>query len=1060
MKNKPKGGGLFIVDNSEKWNVRRYLGEWCEYADTMDIASGYFEIGSLLSLDTQWQKLKNIRVLMGNEVTWRTQRAFDVALNNIKSGLNQSIESEKEENDFLAGVPAIVDALQNKKIICKVFREKKFHAKTFITHGKSDVVGSTALVGSSNFTKPGLEQNVELNVQIKPHAEVELLQQWFEKYWIKSEEISSEILKVIKKHTREYSPFEVYAKSLHELFKGRERTSDNWEQKVSKVYKFLSIYQREAYYNLLKIAERYNGAFLCDGVGLGKTFVGMMLLERLISYERQRVVLLVPKGARTPVWEQEIKTYLPNFINNPFISFRIYNHTDLLRGESKSAERDFKAEFELIKNDADVFIIDEGHHFRTHTSSRYKKLFDVIGGNKKVFLLTATPINNDIDDFRREIELFTLRNEKHFDTAPLNIHNLRGYFSVLKKQLRKNLNIKDPLIEPGYTSEETREILSSDKLFSEIVVQRSRSYVKKSVEQEIEKGGQRRAVIFPERSEPQVAKYSLEKIYGTILNDVELIFDKRKPLLKLGAYSPFNPRYFLGDPSKLEFDVLGRQQVVALVRVLLLKQFESSAQAFKHSCENLLIKLLSFVDFHDYEKGQIWRDNNTKIVKNIIQNHPLDEDDELEEDIVPDELKNHWKEHFEEAKKYGFSKKDFKIDLMIQDVLEDLEYLKSLLNKLYKIDPSKDDKVNQLINLLKKDNDLKKYKVLIFSQFRATTIHIKERLDLAGIKNIEQIDSKTTENRYDVIKRFSPYYNKTSSQEILSKGQKETRILISTDILAEGLNLQDATLLINYDLHWNPVRLMQRIGRIDRRLNYQTEIELVKDHPEFEITRGKVRFWNFLPPKELNQLLSLYKKITDKTLLISETFGIEGKKLLTPKDHYNAINEFNASYEGTTTKIEEMDLEYQKLLTDNPGLENKLEEYPLRVFSGKKNNNDKMQALFFCYKLPTEISIKKTENEKSIKEWTVDNGRIRWYLYNLNKNALVENTSPPEIYKLIKSEIETVRHTVIDNKLLKAARKEVEKHILNTYFKQAQVPLQFKNGEIIKPKLISWIELN
>ncbi|MDP7196594.1 MAG: hypothetical protein QF864_10445, partial [SAR202 cluster bacterium] len=143
-KNKSRDGGLFIVDNSEKWNVRRYLGEWCDYAETMDVASGYFEIGSLLSLDGQWQKLKNIRILMGNEVTWRTQRAFDVALNNIRGGLNESIENEKEENDFLDGVPSIVDALQNKKIICKVYREKKFHAKTFITHGKSDVVGSTA----------------------------------------------------------------------------------------------------------------------------------------------------------------------------------------------------------------------------------------------------------------------------------------------------------------------------------------------------------------------------------------------------------------------------------------------------------------------------------------------------------------------------------------------------------------------------------------------------------------------------------------------------------------------------------------------------------------------------------------------------------------------------------------------------------------------------------------------------------------------------------------------------------------------------------------------------
>ena len=146
---------------------------------------------------------------------------------------------------------------------------------------------------------------------------------------------------------------------------------------------------------------------------------------------------------------------------------------------------------------------------------------------------------------------------------------------------------------------------------------------------------------------------------------------------------------------------------------------------------------------------------------------------------------------------------------------------------------------------------------------------------------------------------------------------KEIRILISTDVLSEGLNLQDATRMINYDIHWNPVRLMQRIGRVDRRMNPEVEEAPCERSPRGRRRRaGKVSFWNFLPPDELNAILSLYTRVTQKTLLISKTLGIEGKKLLTPEDDYEALKEFNHAYEGTKTAVEDMHLEYQALLQD------------------------------------------------------------------------------------------------------------------------------------------------
>lgn len=172
-----QGGDLFVVDNSDSdRKVLQYLREWTEIARSFDIAAGYFEIGSLLALDGAWQTLDKLRILLGNEVSERTRDALLQGMEDVRNRLDQSIEREKESNDFLSGVPAVVDALRGQQIEYRVYTRDKFHAKAFITHAKHAVVGSTALIGSSNFTVPGLTQNVELSIQIR--REVEELQEW------------------------------------------------------------------------------------------------------------------------------------------------------------------------------------------------------------------------------------------------------------------------------------------------------------------------------------------------------------------------------------------------------------------------------------------------------------------------------------------------------------------------------------------------------------------------------------------------------------------------------------------------------------------------------------------------------------------------------------------------------------------------------------------------------------------------------------------------------------------------------------------------------------------
>jgi phosphatidylserine/phosphatidylglycerophosphate/cardiolipin synthase-like enzyme len=217
MSSNPRGSGsdLFIVDNSDTdWKVVKYLHQWAEIAHQIDIATGYFEIGALLALDGQWQKLNKIRLLMGDEVSLRTKQAFEAGLANITRRLDTSLEIAKTEDDFLSGVPAIVEAIKTGQIEARVYRQRKFHAKAYITYPKLDVIGSAALVGSSNFTYPGLHQNVELNINLRQPTDVRLLQEWYELHWAEAEDVTPDILRTIERHTREYAPFEVYARAM------------------------------------------------------------------------------------------------------------------------------------------------------------------------------------------------------------------------------------------------------------------------------------------------------------------------------------------------------------------------------------------------------------------------------------------------------------------------------------------------------------------------------------------------------------------------------------------------------------------------------------------------------------------------------------------------------------------------------------------------------------------------------------------------------------------------------------------------------------------------------
>ncbi len=432
----------------------------------------------------------------------------------------------------------------------------------------------------------------------------------------------------------------------------------------------------------MNIARQHTGAFLCDGVGLGKTYVGLMLIERLVLHERKRVVLFAPKSVKDSVWVPELKRHLPHIGgvdgSADFSNLSVFSHTDLTRA------LEYPERFQRIAELADAVVIDEAHHFRNvgkrgdpedpFQRSRYYRLYDTIGDgrHKSLFMLTATPINNSLNDFRHMVELFSRGDDAYFSRT-LGVTSLSGRLNSITKTLKRGL---DENVSEAEVSEEAAQLLSGDELFRGLVVQRSRAYARAS---QIQETGD--AAVFPTREDPKVANYSIHKSYGKLLGLVDKAFQKQKPLFALPMYYPL--AYYRGPDTSIDRLEWNRQaQVVSLIRTNFLKRFESSVYAFELSCDRLLRKLLAFVqvnndtsaEAHRFER---WLDQHQEMLAHarIRQLTLFGEDadlDEENEDIVPPEL-------LQKAER--LNRDDYDVTEILAETYLDLDQIATLLDE-------------------------------------------------------------------------------------------------------------------------------------------------------------------------------------------------------------------------------------------------------------------------------------------------------------------------------------------------------------------------------------------
>ncbi|GAA1645845.1 helicase-related protein [Microbacterium flavum] len=1015
-----------IVDNSdEHWKALDYVREWCQISESIDIATGHFELGAFLALDGEWQKVDKIRLLIGGETSRQTADA-------IAAALDRSIEVERADGDpLLTGAPAVVQAIRDGKIEIRTYREKKFHAKAYITHGRLSVVGSAALVGSSNFTKPGLTQNVELNVRFGG-VEVRELQTWYDQHWEDSIPVEAELLKVLDHNVREFTPFEVWMKSLQTLTQSVDTPDREWETSESKIYPTLAPYQQEAFHGLLSMAQAWKGGFLTDGVGLGKTFVGLMLTEYYAVRKHQNVLILATKTAEDAVWRKELQERLPS-LDGEFTNVRIMAHTDFQRKDA--AER-----VERLKDRVDVVIIDEAHNFRNHgpTDSRWWKVQELCEG-KTVFLLTATPINNSLLDFAHQTELFTGMQEGYF--ASLGISGLTAYLSGVERAFFR-ARFEAAISGAPVDLTDFDDLLRQDKLLQAIVWQNTRKYAKES-----SKAAGGPDVLFPEQQRPEVVSYSLSGHYGRLMDEIESAFQRSAPLFALPMYYPLA---FSRDPDVDTRAQNRQQQVVALIRTIFLKRFESSIAAFAGSCLDLTTKVLDWLSMNSAgdeaaeERLQTWMGTYGDLRKRVHdQFRPTREFADIVDvsDLTAEEL---------DELELALDPAEYKLDEMRNSAFDDLDQLRIFL-ELSLVAEGGDDKYDHLRTLIDPAQPLgaepvfdplfREQKVLIFTEFADTARYLHERLVADGIADVDRLDGSRTADRVAMIERFAPVYNRVSPADRAK--QAPLRVLITTDVLAEGVNLQDGTLLVNYDLHWNPVRLIQRIGRVDRRRSQVQEDEITGRVEARVNERKEIRIRNFLPPDDIERLLALHGRVEGKILLISKTLGIPGGKLLHADDMLDdvkVLQAFKDEYEGELSPLEQLRLEYQELIAADPGLADRIEALPRGIGTGKSCSE---KGVFACREVPTHV---KTEDGPGY--WTLDRPQVVWVLDRDGE----QTEGVTEIADLIRSDatIALVGPTAAVAQALRAAEREQAKR----YRKDVQLPL-----DAPAPRTVAWMEL-
>lgn len=700
----------------------------------------------------------------------------------------------------------------------------------------------------------------------KEHTEG--LLQSFENIWNSKEElqdVTNLVVENLQLMHKENPPEFIYFVTLYNIFYEYldEMTDDRLVKektgiKNTLIWNKLYQFQKDGVLGAIEKIENYNGCIIADSVGLGKTFSGLAVIK-YYELRNHRVLVLCPKKLRDN-WQVYTMNDKRNIFVDDRFSYDVLNHTDLSR------ESGFSGDINLATinwENYDLVVIDESHNFRNNPpvkdrKTRYQKLMqDIIksGVQTKVLMLSATPVNNRMNDIKNQIAFITEEND-----LALKNEGIKSIDSTLKSA-QTVFNQWSTLPESKRTTDSFVEMMNMDyfRILDTLTIARSRKHIEKYYD--INEIGE-----FPERLKP-INKYSQIDDAGIFSNITDL--NNTINRLNLSVYSPLKYVYRHRLPEyeeKYDMIVKGGQSVfrqidresslIHLMRVNILKRLESSIHSFKITIENQLTRVNNLIEAIDNHE------------ENIISEHS--EEDISILDIDPDDTA------FEDLLVGN------KIKVLLQDTdtikwRQELEYdkyiLEELISKAKQVRPQNDSKLTNLKDLmiekLKKPINKDNKKIIIFTTYADTAHYLYDNLayhaNELGIKSALVTGGSTNKTTFEVPREYKEQMSLRDINTILTlfspkskDGKKvypnmkeEIDLIIATDCISEGQNLQDCDFLVNYDIHWNPVRIIQRFGRIDRIGSQNDRIQLV----------------NFWPTENLDEYINLEQRVKGRMVL-------------------------------------------------------------------------------------------------------------------------------------------------------------------------------------------------
>lgn len=957
-----------FITNNEKSDLKKRLIELIQKSEELKFLVGFFYFSGIREL---YQGLKEnpntaIKVLVGLNVDYSNFGLIEFSENeqlsdeektykffeSIKKSLNTEDFDTKE---FYEQVRFFVELIQKDKLIIRK-THKPNHAKLYLFKLEQNQVGRKNLfiTGSSNLTKAGLSTQEEFNVEIGDYGFGDA-EKYFDNIWgeavkiTEDDDIKKKLVEIVEKDTlvKEISPFEAFClvlKTFIDSFDKKEigeSLTKIFEENGYKPYQ----YQLDAVSQALSIIENNNGVIVADVVGLGKTIIACAIAKQL----KKRGIIICPPGImgdknKNSGWKKYIE------------EFKLHDWEAWSLGDLKNA-------FEFVKKSKDIeaVIIDEAHRFRNQDTKDYELLKNICR-EKQVILLTATPFNNNPSDILSLLSLF-IAPKKSSITLDSNLadqfKSFKGVFDRLG-YIKKYWNSPSDNIKKSKALNYYKTLFEEDNVDLKKVSGRAR-YLAKQIRNVIEPVTIRRNRLdlqgnplyknevkeLSKAADPQEWFFELNKEQSGFYTEIIERYFLNPDLggkFKGAIYRPFE--YEKGSREEMSEDdnrqFIQQRNLFDFMRRLIVKRFESSFGSFEESIKN-------FKKITENSKKFIHKTGEYILDRGLLEKiYEMDADD-IEKYLVKYEEKINKGEYPKSHKRYKLDNFKFK-DRFLEDIESDIKMFDEILAKLSKLDLVENDpKTACLIKNIKKElsKDLNsgepKRKIIIFTEYVDTVRYLEKSLEKQyGGKMLVVAGDLTASKVVQINKNFDASY---PDQE------NDFEILLSSDKISEGFNLNRAGMVINYDIPWNPVRVIQRLGRINRISK--------KVFEELHIV-------NFFPTEKGAELVQSREIAANKMFLIHSALGEDSKifnidEEPTPAGLFNRVQQNPEKQEEESFYTKALK-EYLKIEKENPDLIKNLKNYPPRIKAAKQGAENEL--LVFFKKGRLYVSGAKTDAEK------------------------------------------------------------------------------------------------